>query len=107
MNDSLAAPDRPGTIAHIQYGKADVSFYRTYAKPLAGLTPIPESAFTGRPNTLFAYDVEAPLNLKKTLGRLERLLDRFAFGPMWEALDAVEANAPAEARVGAACAPSS
>lgn len=37
----------------ISYGKAEVSFYRTYARPLAGVTPIPESSFTGRDNTLF------------------------------------------------------
>lgn len=48
----------PGVIAHIRYGKANVSFYRTYATPLTGLSRIPESAFTGRPNTLFAYDAE-------------------------------------------------
>ncbi len=44
--------------AEIGYGKADVAFYRTYAPPLAGLTPIPESDVTGRSNTLFAYAVE-------------------------------------------------
>ena len=44
--------------AIIRYGKANVSFYRTYARPLVGLTPIPESSFTGRPNTLFAFDVD-------------------------------------------------
>ncbi len=42
----------------IYYGKADVATYRTYATPLAGVTPIPESAFTGRPNTLLAANVE-------------------------------------------------
>jgi urate oxidase len=41
----------------ISYGKADITLYRTYARPLNGLTPIPESAFTGRTNTLFAVDV--------------------------------------------------
>jgi urate oxidase len=44
--------------AIIRYGKANVSFYRTYARPLVGLTPIPESNFTSRPNTLFAFDVD-------------------------------------------------
>src|SRR5688572_10560446 len=58
MSTSPAPSDRPGTIANIQYGKANVSFYRTYARPLAGLTPIPESSFIGRPNILFAYDAE-------------------------------------------------
>lgn len=42
----------------MQYGKAAVAVYRTHAQPLTGLTPIPESAFTGRPNTLFAVELE-------------------------------------------------
>jgi urate oxidase len=42
----------------IRYGKADVAFYRTYARPLTGLTPVPESAFTGRDNRLFAASVD-------------------------------------------------
>jgi urate oxidase len=40
--------------AEFHYGKAEVSTYRTHAAPLQGLTPIPESAFTGRPNVLLA-----------------------------------------------------
>jgi urate oxidase / 2-oxo-4-hydroxy-4-carboxy-5-ureidoimidazoline decarboxylase len=44
--------------ASVQYGKGQVSFYRTYATPLAGLEPIPESAFTGRANILFGADVD-------------------------------------------------
>ena len=32
----------------IHYGKADVKVYRTYAAPLHGVTPIPESPFAGR-----------------------------------------------------------
>jgi urate oxidase / 2-oxo-4-hydroxy-4-carboxy-5-ureidoimidazoline decarboxylase len=66
MSDSAATPALPGTIAFIKYGKANVSFYRTYARPLTGLTPIPESAFVGRENTLFAYDVEVQV-LDQTL----------------------------------------
>jgi urate oxidase len=42
----------------ISYGKGQVSLYRTYAQPLTGLTPIPESAFTGRDQTLFALEVD-------------------------------------------------
>lgn len=42
----------------ISYGKARVPLYRVYARPLAGLTSIPESAFTGRDNTLFAVEVD-------------------------------------------------
>jgi len=42
----------------IRYGKAQVRVYRTYAEPLTGVTPIPESPFTGRDNTLAAAEVE-------------------------------------------------
>ncbi|HEY7982799.1 MAG TPA: urate oxidase [Ktedonobacterales bacterium] len=42
----------------ISYGKARVPFYRVYARPLAGLAAIPESAFTGRPNVLLAGEVD-------------------------------------------------
>jgi urate oxidase len=44
--------------AEISYGKAEISLYRTYARPLSGLTAIPESPFTGRDNNLFAAEVE-------------------------------------------------
>lgn len=49
---------RAGKIETIRYGKADVSVYRTYARPLRGLTAIPESGFVGRENTLFACSVD-------------------------------------------------
>jgi urate oxidase len=42
----------------ISYGKMRVPLHRVYAAPLAGLTPIPESAFTGRANVLFAVEVD-------------------------------------------------
>ena len=42
----------------IRYGKADVKVYRTYAEPLSGVTPIPESPFVGRDNTLAAAEIE-------------------------------------------------
>jgi len=42
----------------IHYGKADVKVYRTYGTPLTGVTPIPESPFTGRDNTLVAAQIE-------------------------------------------------
>ncbi|ERJ19608.1 Uric acid degradation bifunctional protein PucL [Salinisphaera shabanensis E1L3A] len=45
-------------ITHIEYGKCAVTMYRSYAAPLTGITPIPESGFTGRANRLFAVDVE-------------------------------------------------
>ncbi len=44
--------------ATIRYGKHQVTFYRTYAAPLTELTAIPESAFKGRANTLFALEVD-------------------------------------------------
>ncbi|MDP9264902.1 MAG: urate oxidase [Chloroflexota bacterium] len=44
--------------ATIDYGKAQVSFYRTYASPLRGITRIPESDFAGRENVLFAAEVD-------------------------------------------------
>jgi urate oxidase / 2-oxo-4-hydroxy-4-carboxy-5-ureidoimidazoline decarboxylase len=44
--------------ATIRYGKSQVTLYRTYARPLAGLTRIPESAFTGRDNNLFALTLD-------------------------------------------------
>lgn len=42
----------------ISYGKAHVPLYRVYATPLTGITPIPESTFTGRDNTIFAAEVD-------------------------------------------------
>jgi len=42
----------------IRYGKAEVKVYRTYAEPLRGVSPIAESAFTGRDNTLAAAEIE-------------------------------------------------
>lgn len=42
----------------IRYGKADVKVYRTHAAPLQGLTPIPESPFHGRDNTVFGAEIE-------------------------------------------------
>ncbi|HSK94158.1 MAG TPA: urate oxidase [Candidatus Angelobacter sp.] len=42
----------------IRYGKADVNVYRTYAEPLRGVTPIPESPFRGRENTLAGARIE-------------------------------------------------
>jgi urate oxidase len=42
----------------IRYGKADVKVYRTHAEPLTGISPIPESPFRGRDNTLVAAELE-------------------------------------------------
>ncbi len=58
MSADHGNPERPGAIRGSRYGKADVSVYRTYARPLTGLSPIPESTFVGRDNTLFACDVD-------------------------------------------------
>jgi urate oxidase / 2-oxo-4-hydroxy-4-carboxy-5-ureidoimidazoline decarboxylase len=44
--------------SEIYYGKADVATYRTYATPLTGVTPVPESSFSGRPNILLAANIE-------------------------------------------------
>jgi urate oxidase len=42
----------------ISYGKLYVPIYRVYAVPLSGVTPIPESSFTGRENILFAAEID-------------------------------------------------
>jgi len=42
----------------ISYGKAEVNVYRTHGTPLTGITPVPESPFTGRDNTLMAAEIE-------------------------------------------------
>jgi urate oxidase / 2-oxo-4-hydroxy-4-carboxy-5-ureidoimidazoline decarboxylase len=44
--------------AEISYGKMQIPLYRTYAAPMSGLKPIPESAFTGRNNIIFAAEVD-------------------------------------------------
>jgi urate oxidase / 2-oxo-4-hydroxy-4-carboxy-5-ureidoimidazoline decarboxylase len=47
------------TASHeIRYGKADVRVYRIHGEPLSGITPIPESPFRGRANTLVAAEIE-------------------------------------------------
>lgn len=42
----------------VSYGKKRVPVYRVSASPLVGVTPIPESPFTGRGNEVFALDVD-------------------------------------------------
>jgi urate oxidase len=44
--------------AQISYGKATIPFYRSFALPLTDVTPIAESPFTGRSNTLFAAEID-------------------------------------------------
>ena len=57
MSDEVRAGD-PDIDYLISYGKKQVPFHRVHARPLTGLTPIPESAFTGRSNVLFACEVD-------------------------------------------------
>ncbi len=56
MNDS----ERVGQAVdyEISYGKRRVPVYRVAAKPLLGVTPIPESPFVGRANVIFACEVD-------------------------------------------------
>lgn len=42
----------------ISYGKLRIPFYRVFARPLSGVTPIPESSFAGRSNALLALEVD-------------------------------------------------
>lgn len=42
----------------ISYGKLRVPLYRVYASPLSSVAPIPESAFTGRPNILVGLEID-------------------------------------------------
>jgi urate oxidase len=44
--------------AEISYGKGSVSLYRAYAKAMEGITAIPESPFAGKPNMLFAAEID-------------------------------------------------
>lgn len=47
-----------GVRYEIGYGKLRIPVYRVSATPLLGVTPIPESAFTGRANALLALEVD-------------------------------------------------
>lgn len=53
--------------AEFHYGKAAVSTYRTYATPLSGITPIPESSFAGRANVLLAAEIDVQVMGKSFL----------------------------------------
>jgi len=52
---------RPAIQYEISYGKHAIPVYRVHATPLRGVTPIPESAFTGRDNTLFAAEIDVQI----------------------------------------------
>jgi urate oxidase len=41
----------------ISYGKGNIALYRSYAAPLTGVKPIPESSYTGQTNGILASDV--------------------------------------------------
>ena len=63
--DAPDAPDVPdvpdallGRAQDLHYGKASVTLYRTFARPLRDVCVVPESAFAGRENILFAVDVD-------------------------------------------------
>ncbi|ERG97159.1 factor-independent urate hydroxylase [Haloquadratum walsbyi] len=51
----------------MNYGKENVSVYRTYATPLEGVRTIPESSFDGRKNILFGADVRMQVEGKEFL----------------------------------------
>lgn len=51
----------------ISYGKARVPLYRVYARPLTGLTPIPESSFTGRGNILVGAEIDIEVFTQEVL----------------------------------------
>ena len=55
--DRGAADEGSGDGRTMNYGKEKVAVYRTYATPLEGVEPIPESSFDGRENILFGLDV--------------------------------------------------
>jgi urate oxidase len=48
----------PGAAYRITYGKAGVPVHRVHAPPLAGLPAVPESALRGRPNIVFAHEID-------------------------------------------------
>ena len=48
----------------LYYGKGDVFAYRTYAKPLTGISHIPESMFTGRHNIILGANIKVKIGGK-------------------------------------------
>ncbi len=53
----MSSDDPDGSARTMNYGKEHVAVYRTFGTPLEGIRPVPESAFDGRPNTLFGLEV--------------------------------------------------
>ena len=57
LEDHVGDGALPGTGYEISYGKSSVPVFRHYAAPLVGLPEVPESAFRGRDNVLFANEI--------------------------------------------------
>ena len=57
LEDQVGDGAVSGTDYEISYGKSSVPVFRHYATPLAGLPDVPESAFRGRDNVLFANEI--------------------------------------------------
>jgi urate oxidase / 2-oxo-4-hydroxy-4-carboxy-5-ureidoimidazoline decarboxylase len=57
LEDRVGEGALSGVDYEISYGKSSVPVFRHYATPLAGVPEVPESAFTGRDNTLFANEI--------------------------------------------------
>jgi urate oxidase/2-oxo-4-hydroxy-4-carboxy-5-ureidoimidazoline decarboxylase len=57
LEDHVGDGALPGIGYEIAYGKSSVPVFRHYATPLAGLPDVPESAFRGRDNVLFANEI--------------------------------------------------
>jgi urate oxidase/2-oxo-4-hydroxy-4-carboxy-5-ureidoimidazoline decarboxylase len=57
LEDRVGEGALSGVDYEISYGKSSVPVFRHYAPPLAGVPEVPESAFTGRDNTLFANEI--------------------------------------------------
>jgi urate oxidase/2-oxo-4-hydroxy-4-carboxy-5-ureidoimidazoline decarboxylase len=51
-----------GVEYRIAYGKESVPVYRHHASPLTGIPEVPESAFTGRDNAMFAHEVSVEVH---------------------------------------------
>lgn len=61
-NEAEEKAMKNGTERIMYYGKGDVWVYRSYAKPLANLTMIPESGFVGRDNVLFGMNIKVAVS---------------------------------------------
>jgi urate oxidase / 2-oxo-4-hydroxy-4-carboxy-5-ureidoimidazoline decarboxylase len=57
LEDRVGDGALSGIDYEISYGKSSVPVFRHHATPLAGLPEVPESAFRGRDNTLFANEI--------------------------------------------------